>query len=342
MKDAMSKNRCFDLQNCGKRTSGFLDKDIHPEFIPFVGQNKNLKNIEATDLKFKPAFLHQKSRENFDDNSMNYLKKIYFQKLLTAKEELEIGKKIKQGDENARKKLIQANLRLVVSIAKKYVNYGLSFQDLIQEGNLGLMIAAGKYDYKLGYKFSTYATWWIKQSIYKAIAEQSYSMKIPVYVQEIISKYTKLKRALEKNSENSISAKEISEKLNIPESKIDNYLEAFNKSISLDTEYQSGDGKTVKLSDFLEDSNSSSDKDTEFSHLKKDIKNVLSRLKDREKKVIKMRYGIDSSALKPKTLEEIGKMFGVTKECIRQTELRAIKKIRSFCDEENLLFAYLN
>lgn len=301
-----------------------------------------MKNARFENRSFAVHCESEQTKTSFDDNHANYLKKISSQKLLTAKEELEIGKKIKQGDQNAKKKLIQSNLRLVVSIAKKYLNYGLSFQDLIQEGNMGLMIAAGKYDYRLGYKFSTYATWWIKQSIYKAIAEQSYSMKIPIYVQEIISKYTKIKRNMEKNSGGSISTSEMSKKLNIPESKIDNYLEAFNKAVSLDAEYPSGDGRTVKLSDFLEDVNSSSDKDTEFNHLKNDIKNILCRLKEREKNVIKMRYGLDSSGLKPNTLEEIGKKFGVTKECIRQTELRAIKKIRSFCDKENLLLAYLN
>jgi len=319
MKNAMFENRRFDLQSRNETTEDQFCQSVKTEPLSVCEQRKSIDDIYG-----------------------NYLRRISSQKLLSAKEELEIGKKIKLGDENARKKLIQSNLRLVVSIAKKYLNYGLSFQDLIQEGNMGLMIAAGKYDYRLGYKFSTYATWWIKQSIYKAISEQSYSMKIPVYVQEIISKYTKVKREMEKNTAKSISAKEISKKLNIPESKIDNYLEAFNKAVSLDTEYQAGDGRTVRLSDFLEDENSCSDRNTEFNHLKKDVKNILCRLKDREKNVIKMRYGIDSSCLKPKTLEEIGKMFGVTKECIRQTELRAIKKIRSLCDKENLLLAYLN
>lgn len=315
----MFENRRFDLQSRRETREDQFCQYVKTESISVCEQSKNLDDIYG-----------------------NYLRKISSQKLLSAKEELEIGKKIKLGDEHAKKKLIQSNLRLVISIAKKYLNYGLSFQDLIQEGNMGLMIAAGKYDYRLGYKFSTYATWWIKQSIYKAISEQSYSMKIPVYVQEIISKYTKVKREMEKNTDKSISAQEISKKLNIPESKIDNYLEAFNKAVSLDTEYQAGDGRTVRLSDFLEDVNSCSDRNTEFNHLKKDVKSILCRLKDREKNVIKMRYGLDSSSLKPKTLEEIGKMFGVTKECIRQTELRAIKKIRSFCDKENLLFAYLN
>ncbi len=291
------------------------------------------------------SFNALKKKENaatFENSDVNYLRKISSERLLSSGEEIEIGKKISQGDDTARKKLIQSNLRLVVSIAKKYTNYGLSFHDLIQEGNIGLIIAARKYNYKLGYKFSTYATWWIKQSIYKAIAEQTYSMKIPVYVQEIINKYTKVKRHMEKNSGKTISPKEISKKLNIPENKIESYLEAFNKSISLDSEYKSSDGGTIRLSDFLEDANSSCDKVTEFYHLKKDIQKLLLRLKNREKDVIKMRYGFDSSEEKPKTLEEIGKIYGVTKECIRQTEIRAIKKIRSFCEKENLLFVYLN
>lgn len=278
---------------------------------------------------------------DFDDSVKIYLKKISSGRILSMQEEIELGKKIKKGDKEARTKLIQSNLRLVASIAKKYARYGLSFQDLIQEGNTGLITAVEKYDFSLGYKFSTYATWWIKQSIYKAISEQSYSMKVPVYVQEIVSKYTKLKRETEKNTGKKVSAEEIARKLNIPENKIENYLEAFNKAVSLDAEYKSGDGGTVRLCDFLEDKKSSSEKDAEFNQLKSEMKDILDRLKDREKKVIKMRYGMDLTSMKPKTLEEIGKMFGVTKECIRQTELRAVKKIRSYCEEENLLFAYL-
>lgn len=299
-----------------------------------------MKNAVCPNMRC--SFDVDNAEKSIDNLSSNYLKKISAQKFLSAKDELELGKRIKLGDKRAKKKLVQANLRLVVSIARKYLNYGLSFHDLIQEGNLGLMIASEKYDYKYGYKFSTYATWWIKQSIYKAIAEQSYSMKIPVYVQEIISKYTKVKRELEKSSDVSISSKEVAKKLNIPENKIDNYLEAFNKAVSLDSEYQTGDGGVVKLSDFLEDTNSCPDKNTEFNQLKRDVNNILGKLKDREEKVIKMRYGFDTYSFKPKTLEEIGKMFGVTKECIRQTELRAIKKMRSLCLQENLLIPYLN
>lgn len=338
MKNAVFNNRHFPLQN-------EIDN-----FSALNGEFADTKKLQAAFgnpvESFQAGISKQQQpeeNENLIDNSSKiYLKKISSQRVLSASEEAEIGKKIKQGDIIARKKLIQANLRLVVSIAKKYTNYGLTFQDLIQEGNLGLITAVEKFDYKLGYKFSTYATWWIKQSIFKAIAEQTYSMKIPVYVQEIISKYTKVKREMEKNSDCIVSAKEVSKKLNIPESKIDNYLEAFNRSVSLDSEYQSGDGRTVKLADFIEDLNSCCDRETEFNHLKRDIKNVLGMLKDREKNVIKMRYGLDTSCLKPKTLEEIGKMFGVTKECIRQTELRAIRKIRTFCEKENLLLAYLN
>jgi len=323
----------------------------------FERTKHNRVRIEGDLFIMKSAFLQRHTadenlsrmdnpikRDNFQYDSQlgyDYMRKIPNKEYLTVHEEIELGKRVKNGDKIAKKKLVQSNLRLVVSIARKYQNYGLALQDLIQEGNLGLMIAVEKYNYKFGYKFSTYATWWIKQCIYKAIAEQSYSMKIPVYIQEIMSKYTKIKREMEKKSESIPATNEIAKQLNVPEAKIDSYLAAFNRAISIDSEYTTGDGAVVRLSDFLEDRNSCPEIKAEFKQMKTEIENILNKLKNREKDVIKMRYGLSSDINKPRTLEEIGKLFGVTKECIRQTEIRAIKKIRSVCEKENLLFTYL-
>ncbi len=271
----------------------------------------------------------------------DYLKQIQKTNLLSAKEEKELGKGIKQGNVNDRKKLIQSNLRLVVSIAKKYMNYGLSFQDLIQEGNLGLMTAAEKFDYKLGYKFSTYATWWIKQSINKAISEQAYCMKVPVYVQEIISKYSKVKEKMERDSKRKpVELTDIAKELKIPIDKLKGYIEAFNKSVSLDSPLETSEGANVTLSDFILDESSKTEINAEIKQLKQDIFSVLEKLKIREKEVIKMRFGL-FPGIEPQTLEEIGRKFGVTKECIRQTEIRAIGKIRDICEREGILTPYL-
>ena len=271
-----------------------------------------------------------------------YLRKIQKTHLLSAKEEKEIGKNIKKGSLIAKKKLVQSNLRLVVSIAKKYFNHGLTFQDLIQEGNLGLITAAEKFDYTLGYKFSTYATWWIKQGINKAISEQTYCMKVPVYVQEIISKYSKMKEKLEKESANNqIAVEELAKSLNLSKSKLNNYIGAFNKAISMDSTFETSSGKTVGLAEFLFDEDSVTETEAEVKQLKQEIFVVLEKLKNREKEVIKMRYGIQCD-IHPQTLEEIGKKLGVTKECIRQTEFRALGKLRKICKEEGLLTAYLS
>ncbi len=297
-----------------------------------------IKNMHYPESRREQKVYPQTSLEN---PSKEYLRKISTANLLSLKEEIALGERIKAGDRNAKKKLAQANLRLVISIAKKYTNNTLSFQDLVQEGNIGLMIAAEKYNYKLGYKFSTYATWWIRQSINKAISEQSHSVKVPVYIQEIMSKFTKTKEKMEKQENKEFSIKEVAEKIKIAESKIGNYLEAFNKALSLDSNYERSNGNTTCLADFIEDSNSSTEKETEFKELKKDIHLILGNLKEREEQVLKMRYGLDND-ITPKTLEEIGQVFGVTKECIRQTEIRAIKKIRLICTKEHALTAYLN
>lgn len=275
-----------------------------------------------------------------DEATKAYLKKISKYKLLNAQEELELGKLISRGDKEAKRKLVQANLRLVVNLAKKFCYHNLSLLDLIQEGNLGLMIAAEKYNYKLGFKFSTYATWWIKQALNKAISEHSYCMKIPVYVQETISKFSKIKTEMEKAYNCVVTVEEVAKKHNFSAEKIDCYINAFNKSISIDATYQMNDGSEVHFSDFLEDSTCKAEKLTEDNNLCEEINLVLTFLKGREEEVIRMRFGLGN--IRTKTLDEIGRMYGVTKECIRQTELRAIRRLQTICKKDDMLEYYLN
>lgn len=257
----------------------------------------------------------------------NYLREISIYPSLNAKEERELAKRAKEGDMDAKRQLIQSNLRLVITIARKAIHTSnLPLTDLIQEGNLGLMIAAEKFNYKLGYKFATYASWWIKQSMFKAISEQSHCMKIPVYIQETLSKFSKIKSEMEKTANQQVKTEEVAKKMNISKDKIDTFLSAYTKTISIESGIERGDGKEINVSDILADENSSVTSNIEFESLKTDIEMVVSTLKDRERDVVRMRYGLGDTTRR--TLEEIGNIYGVTKECIRQTELRALKKMK--------------
>lgn len=212
--------------------------------------------------------------------------------------------------------------------------------DLIQEGNLGLMIAAGKFNYKLGYKFATYASWWIKQSMFKAISEQSHCMKIPVYIQETLSRFSKIKREMERENNCQVKNEDVAKRMNISSDKIDSFLTAYSKTISIESDLENSDGKDINIADIIEDKKASATENTEFENLKSDILNVISTLKEREQQVVKMRYGIEDNA--KMTLEEIGNIYGVTKECIRQTELRALKKMRFSVLGQEVLAAYID
>lgn len=257
----------------------------------------------------------------------NYLREISDYKSLTPSEEKELAKRAKNGDEEAKKRLINANLKLVITIAKKAIHMSnLPMTDLIQEGNLGLMIAAEKFNYKLGYKFATYASWWIKQSMFKAISEQSHCMKIPVYIQETLSRFSKLKHQMERENNCYVKNEDVAKKMNISSDKIDLFLNAYSKTISIESSMENNNGKEINIADILEDKKASATDNAEYEDLKTDILNVISTLKEREQEVVKMRYGLEGD--EKKTLEEIGNIYGVTKECIRQTELRALKKMR--------------
>ena len=270
---------------------------------------------------------------NENDSTLSlYVRELASLKTLSSFEEKEIAKKAAEGDMEAKKQLVQANLKLVITIAKKAIHMSnLPMVDLIQEGNLGLMIAAEKFNWKLGYKFSTYASWWIKQSMFKAISEQGHCMKIPVYIQETLSKFSKIKSEMEKQYNCQVNTKDVAERMNISADKIDTYLSAYSKSVSLEGGFENNDGKETSLAEILADERASVHSSVEFEGLKKDIEMVVSTLKEREQDVVRMRYGLGNVA--KKTLEEIGNIYGVTKECIRQTELRALKKMKAQAQE---------
>lgn len=276
-----------------------------------------------------------------DSTLSNYIREISDYRSLTAAEEKELAKRAKNGDVEAKQKLIKANLKLVVTIAKKAIHMSnLPMIDLIQEGNLGLMVAAEKFNYKLGYKFATYASWWIKQSMFKAISEQSHCMKIPVYIQETLSRFSKLKREMERENNCQIKNEDVAKRMNISPNKIDSFLNAYTKTISIESGIENNNGKEMNIADIIEDKKASATEDVEYEHLKSDILNVISTLKDREQAVVKMRYGIDNDT--KMTLEEIGNIYGVTKECIRQTELRALKKMRFSVLGQEVLSTYID
>lgn len=271
----------------------------------------------------------------------DYLREISAYPVLSSAEETELAKRLKEGDREAKKRLIQSNLRLVITIAKKVIhNTSLPLTDLIQEGNVGLMIAAEKFNYKLGYKFATYAGWWIKQSMFKAISEQSHCMKIPVYIQETLSKFSKIKSEMEKESNNQVKNQDVAKKMNIEPDKIETFLSAYTKTISIESGLERADGKELNVADILEDKSTSVSEKAEYEGLKNDIAIVISTLKEREQDVVKMRYGLGSAA--KLTLEEIGNIYGVTKECIRQTEMRAIQKMRMSTLSQDLLSDYIS
>ena len=273
-----------------------------------------------------------------DNVLQNYLREISHYPQLTQEEEIELAKKIEKGDLEAKQKLIQANLRLVITIAKKAIHMSsLPITDLIQEGNMGLMIAAEKFNYKLGYRFSTYAGWWVKQSMFKAISEQSHCMKIPVYIQETLSKFSKVKSQMEQETNSNVKTEEVAKKMNMSPDKIEMFLSAYTKTISIENGLEKNDGKELNIADILADETSLISVNVEYQGLKNDLQNVISTLKEREQEVVKMRYGLDDT--QRYTLEEIGNLYGVTKECIRQTEMRALKKMK--ITGENLLSCYI-
>ena len=326
----------------------FEKLDINPEFIDdFYKQAEDndleilgfqddmipekVDDADDADTKEDPEFFVSQSDDdilkgvNIDDPVRMYLKEIGKVSLLTANEEVELAKRMQEGDEEAKKRLAEANLRLVVSIAKRYVGRGMLFLDLIQEGNLGLIKAVEKFDYTKGFKFSTYATWWIRQAITRAIADQARTIRIPVHMVETINKLIRIKRQLLQELGRDATPEEIALEMEMEPEKVREILKIAQEPVSLETPI--GEEEDSHLGDFIPDDEVQAPSDVAtFTLLREQLSNVLHTLTDREQKVLRLRFGLDDG--RARTLEEVGKEFDVTRERIRQIEAKALRKLR--------------
>ena len=300
-----------------------LYKTFEREGINLVDK-KDLKDDED-EVDLSKEDLSVPKGVTVDDPVRMYLKEIGKISLLTADEEVEIAKRMEAGDELAKKELAEANLRLVVSIAKRYVGRGMSFLDLIQEGNLGLMKAVDKFDYTKGFKFSTYATWWIRQAITRAIADQARTIRIPVHMVETINKLVRVQRQLVQDLGRDPLPEEIAAEMSLDVERVREIQKIAQEPVSLETPI--GEEEDSHLGDFIPDDEILSPQDAAtFTLLKEQLNSVLETLTDREKKVLTLRFGLDDG--RARTLEEVGKEFDVTRERIRQIEAKALRKLR--------------
>jgi RNA polymerase primary sigma factor len=317
-----------------------LDEDKMEDIYDYLeGKNIDIVNLPEAQEEDDDEFLEDSEEEDvkimddvdalegvsLEDPVRMYLKEIGSVRLLTPEEEVELSKRAKAGDQEARDRIIEANLRLVVSIAKKYVGRGISFLDLIQEGNMGLIKAVEKFDYTKGYKFSTYATWWIRQSITRGIADKGKTIRVPVHMVETINKTLRTSRNLLQELGREPTSEEIAERMHTTKQKVEEALEISKDPVSMDSPI--GEEEDSSLGDFIEDENMMSPSESaDYQMLRQELMNALDTLTDRERKVLELRFGlIDGQA---RTLEEVGREFKVTRERIRQIEAKALRKLR--------------
>ncbi|MBC1920638.1 RNA polymerase sigma factor RpoD [Listeria grayi] len=304
------------LTQNGIEVTDDVDEDEDPDEKELI--KEETEELDLTDMSVPPGV-------KINDPVRMYLKEIGRVNLLTADEEVALAKRIETGDIEAKGRLAEANLRLVVSIAKRYVGRGMLFLDLIQEGNMGLMKAVEKFDFNKGFKFSTYATWWIRQAITRAIADQARTIRIPVHMVETINKLIRVQRSLLQDLGRDPSPEEIGEEMDLPTEKVREILKIAQEPVSLETPI--GEEDDSHLGDFIEDQEATSPSDhAAYELLKEQLEDVLDTLTDREENVLRLRFGLDDG--RTRTLEEVGRVFGVTRERIRQIEAKALRKLR--------------
>ncbi len=317
--DEEKKDKLYEaLDNVGITTMVEDDEPEDDKIMSDVDDEPTEEELENIELAVPEGL-------SIEDPVRMYLKEIGKVPLLSPEEEKELAMRMEQGDESAKKRLAEANLRLVVSIAKRYVGRGMLFLDLIQEGNLGLIKAVEKFDYKKGYKFSTYATWWIRQAITRAIADQARTIRIPVHMVETINKLIRVQRQLLQELGREPYPEEIAEKMNLPVERVREIQKISQEPVSLETPI--GEEEDSHLGDFIQDDNVPVPAEAAAeTMLKEQLDEVLKTLTEREKKVLRLRFGLDDQ--RARTLEEVGKEFDVTRERIRQIEAKALRKLR--------------
>lgn len=327
-KEIMEKLSSYDQDS--QQIDEFFEQ-LNESGIEVINENEDFnaeeeeRSDDETEETFTDEDLTAPPGVKINDPVRMYLKEIGRVPLLTAEEEIELAIRIEQGDEEAKRRLAEANLRLVVSIAKRYVGRGMLFLDLIQEGNMGLIKAVEKFDYRKGFKFSTYATWWIRQAITRAIADQARTIRIPVHMVETINKLIRVSRQLLQELGREPVPEEIAEEMGLSPEKVRDIMKIAQEPVSLETPI--GEEDDSHLGDFIPDDDAQAPADAAaYELLKEQLKDVLDTLSEREENVLRLRFGLDDG--RTRTLEEVGKVFGVTRERIRQIEAKALRKLR--------------